>query len=72
MSKKMIAVQKKAIRLADALDKACDALNAYSCACRDAGLPFKGADDSRVLLLENMVEYAGHLRAVYDKQGGAA
>ena len=71
MSKQQIAVQKKALKLAAALDKACDAMNEYSSACRDAGLPFKGLDDSRVLLLEDMVEYRNHLCAVYDK-GGAA
>lgn len=72
MSKALATVQKKAVRCAEALDKACDALNAFSCACRDAGLPFKGIDDSRVLLMEDMVEYANHLRSVHDKQGGAA
>ena len=52
--------------------KAGDALNAYSRACLDAGLPFKGADDGRVLLLENMVEYQMYLRSVYDKEGTSA
>jgi len=72
MNKKDLAVQKKALKLAAALDKACDAMSEFSWACMDAGLPFKGADDSRVLLLESMVEYANHLRAVNDKQCGAA
>ena len=71
MSKKQIAVKKTALRLADNLEKSCDALNDFSRACCDAGLPFKGMDDSRVLLLENMVEYMNHLRSVYDKEGGA-
>lgn len=72
MSKKLLAVKKKALKLIAALDKSCDALNEFSSACRDADLPFKGLDDSRVLLLEDMVEYASHLRAVHDKEGGAA
>lgn len=72
MSKKLLAVKKKALKLAAALDKSCEALNEFSAACRDAGLPFKGLDDSRVLLLEDMVEYANHLRSVHDKEGGAA
>lgn len=72
MSKKLIAVNKKATALANALDKACDAMNAFSSACRDADLPFKGADDSRILLLQDMVEYASYLRAVHEKQGGGA
>lgn len=72
MSKQQITVKKKALNLVGALDKACDALNEFSAACRDAGIPFKGLDDSRVLLLEDMVEYANHLRSVHDKQGGAA
>lgn len=71
MSKQRIAVQKKALKLATALEKACDAMNEYSGACRDAGLPFKGLDDSRVLLLEDMIEYRNYLCAIYDK-GGAA
>ena len=69
MSKQQIAVQKKALKLAAALEKACDAMNEYSSACRDAGLPFKGLDDSRVLLMEDMVEYLGYLYSVYDKGG---
>lgn len=72
MSKKLIAVKKKALKLAAALDKSCDAVNEFSAACREAGLPFKGLDDSRVLLMESMVEYANYLRAVHDKEGGAA
>lgn len=65
-------VKKTGMRLAQALDKAGDALNAYSRACLDAGLPFKGADDGRVLLLENMVEYQMYLRSIYDKEGTGA
>ncbi|MBS0501145.1 MAG: hypothetical protein JSR74_12580 [Proteobacteria bacterium] len=72
MNRKDMKVKKTALKLATALDKACDAMNAYTCACRDAGLPFKGADDGRVLLLEDMVEYHMYLRSVYDKEGGAA
>lgn len=72
MSKKLIAVKKKALKLVAALDKSCDAMNEFSAACRDAGLPFKRLDDSRVLLLEDMVEYANHLRSIHDKEGGAA
>lgn len=70
--RKQAAVKKTALKLAQALDKACDAMNAYTRACRDADLPFKGADDGRVLLLENMSEFGGYLRSVYDKEGGAA
>ncbi|MFZ7320490.1 hypothetical protein [Comamonas jiangduensis] len=68
MEKQQLAVQKKAVKLATALEKACDAVNEFSQACRNAGLPFKGADDSRVLLLQDMIEYMNHLRSVYDKQ----
>lgn len=60
-------VKKAGMKLAEALDKAGAALNAYSAACRDAGLPFKGVDDSRVLLLEDMVEYQIHLRSIYER-----
>lgn len=70
--RKQAAVKRTALKLAQALEKSCAAMNAYTRACRDAGLPFKGADDGRVLLLENMVEYSCYLRAVYDKEGGAA
>ena len=65
-------VKKAGMKLAVALDKAGDALSAYSAACREAGLPFKGVDDSRVLLLENMTEYQMHLRGIYDKEGTSA
>ena len=65
-------VKKTGMKLAHALDKAGDAMNAYTAACREAGLPFKGLDDGRVLLLEDMVEYQMHLRSVYDKEGGGA
>ena len=72
MSSQKIAVKKTALKLAQALEKACDAMNAYTRACRDAGLPFKGVDDGRVLLLEDMVEFHLYLRFVFDKEGGAA
>lgn len=71
MSKQLLAVKKKALKLAASLEKSCDALNEFSTACRDAGLPFKGLDDSRVLLLESMGEYARYLRSVHDKEDGA-
>lgn len=69
--RKQAAVQRTALKLAQALEKSCEAMNAYTRACRDAGLPFKGADDGRVLLLENMAEFSSYLRSVYDKEGGA-
>ena len=72
MSRQEIAVKKTALKLAQALEKACDAMNAFTLACRDAGMPFKGADDGRVLLLEDMVEFHLYLRSVFDKEGGAA
>lgn len=72
MTRNDTKVKKTALKLAQALEKSCDAMNAYTAACRDAGLPFKGADDGRVLLLEDMVEFSCHLRSVYDKEGGAA
>ena len=65
-------VKKAGLKLAQALDKAGDAMNAYTSACRDAGLPFKGLDDGRVLLLEDMVEYQMYLRSIYDKEGTSA
>lgn len=64
---KEAVVAKTALKLSQALGKACDAMNAYTRACRDADLPFKGADDGRVLLLEDMVEYAVYLQSVYEK-----
>lgn len=68
MSKKLLAVKKKALKLATALNEACDALTDFSMACLVADLPFKGIDDSRVLLLESMTEYAIHLRSVHEKE----
>lgn len=72
MSRRDTAVKKTALKLAQALENSCDAMNAYTRACRDAGLPFKGQDDGRVLLLENMSEFFCYLRSVYDNEGGAA
>lgn len=69
MSKKDAAVAKTALKLSKTLFQACDAMNAYTRACRDAGLPFKGLDDGRVLLLETMVEFASYLDDVYAKGG---
>lgn len=60
-------VKKTALKLAQVLEKACDSMNDYTRACRDAGLPFKGADDGRVLLLEDMSEFYVFLRSVHDK-----
>lgn len=70
MTRNDTKVKKTALKLAQALEKSCDAMNAYTAACRDAGLPFKGADDGRVLLLEDMAEFSCHLRSVYDKERG--
>lgn len=72
MTRNNTKVKKTALKLAQALEKSCDAMNAYTTACRDAGLPFKGTDDGRMLLLEDMAEFFCHLRSVYDKEGGAA
>lgn len=66
------AVKKAALNLAQKLEKACDAMAAYTRACIDAELPLKVGDDGRVLLQESMREFSGHLFAVYDKKGGAA
>jgi len=71
MNRQDMKVKKTALALAKALEKSCDAMNGYTAACREAGLPFKGADDGRVLLMEDMVEYFMYLRSVYDKEGGA-
>lgn len=70
-SRKDAAVARTALKLSAALFKACDAMNAYTHACREAGLPFKGADDGRALLLEDMSEFANFLDSVHNK-GGAA
>ena len=71
MSRQQLAVKKAAIKLADSLEKSCDAMNACSSACRDAGMPFKGLDDNRVLLLEYMAEYMCHLRSVHNNEGAS-
>jgi len=34
-------------------------------ACSDAGEPGRGLDDGRVILIENMTEYAYYLDSVY-------
>lgn len=65
------AVAKTGLKAALALDKASEALNAHVRACLNAGLPYKGEDDGRTLLVGSMSEYATYLTAVYDK-GNAA
>ena len=65
------AVTTTALKAALALDKACNAMNAYIRACAEAGLPYKGADDGRTLLVGSMSEFGAYLDSVYGK-GNAA
>lgn len=65
-------VQRTAVKLAQALEKSSDAMQTHLAAWHKAGLPVKGLDDGRLLLLERMQEFSRHLRSVYDKEGGAA
>lgn len=65
-------VKKTGLKLAQSLEKSCDAMNDYLRACREAGLPYKGADDGRTLLMERMTEFSCYLDSVYNKEGGAA
>jgi hypothetical protein len=63
------ARKKAAVECARKLEVACDALNAYLRACTECNDASRnrGADDGRLILMGNMSEYAGFLRAVYDK-----
>ena len=65
-------IKKTGLKLAISLEKSCDAMNAYLSACRDAGVPFKGADDGRILLMGNMSEFQCYLQSVHERAGGTA
>jgi len=54
-----------ALKLAKKLHEAVKATNAFLAACRDAGEPGRGPADGRVILIENMTEYACYLDSVY-------
>jgi len=61
--------KKAALECAQKLLAASDAVNRYlaSCnECQDASSA-RGADDSRLILIGNMTEYAGYLHSIYDK-----
>lgn len=67
---KATATRKKAaIKASEALQKAVDAVYAYARACVDCedGSAIRAADDGRILLCQNMTEYAGWLDSVYNK-----
>ena len=65
------AQRKAALALADKLEAATDATNAFLRACMNADEPGLGQDDSRIILIGNMAEYAAHLRSVYGDKSPA-
>lgn len=63
---KAIARKVKAARvLASKLEAAYDATVNFSDACRDCGEDVSLKNDTRIMLMENMGEYARYLRAVH-------
>jgi hypothetical protein len=60
-------VKKAGLLAMKKLDEASAALRAFYTTARDAGYPVKGQDDSRLLLIESMQEYARYLSGRYDK-----
>lgn len=63
------ARKKAAIKAAAALEKATEAVYAYSRACLECedGSQVRAADDGRLILCQNMMEYSGWLSGVYGK-----
>lgn len=64
------ARRKAAVECAKKLVAAIDALHAYSRSCREIGdgSEVRGASDGRILLAQNMREYAGWLDSVYGER----
>ena len=62
------AQNRAALDLVKKLNAAADAANRFLMACLDAGEAGRGLDDSRVILIRSMMEYANHLDAVYNKE----
>lgn len=56
---------KAAVMLSKRLDAAVKAMTSYQHACLDCGEPRPYADDSRVTLTANMIEFSGWLDSVY-------
>ena len=73
IAKDKAAQVRAALSLAARLRMAADAVVIFNEACRAVGEGAERADDSRVRLLHDLMEYAGFLTMVYDKNetGGA-
>lgn len=67
-NRRQAARAKVGLKLAAALAKASTEMNRYLAACRDCedGSGSKGADDGRLLLLEDMTEFRCWLESVYE------
>ena len=59
---------KAALKLAQKLNAAHEAVRQYIFACCDCGERYPYADDSRMLLQKSMSEYSGWLESVYRKK----
>lgn len=62
--KQELAARKAQPRVAAALEKACDEMNAYLTACVGTAREAKRGDDGRLRLIEQMAEYATYLRSL--------
>lgn len=71
-NRKDAAVKKAALKLAQQLEKSCEAMHDFNRACLDAEIPFRGIDDGRAILLEDMREFSAHLTTVHGKKGGSS
>lgn len=68
-AKAELARKKAALRCAKKLEEAADSLNEFMSACmecRDASAAQR-ADDGRILLVRNLMEYSNYLNAVYEE-----
>ncbi|QDQ87634.1 hypothetical protein FMZ60_08555 [Alcaligenaceae bacterium SJ-26] len=65
------ARKKAALNAAKKIQAAADALNVFLLACIDCddASRSRGQDDGRIILMSNMMEYAGYLESKYSATG---
>jgi hypothetical protein len=59
---------KAKIKTIKALDNAVAAMNELLRASSDVGVPYKGADDGRSLLIQYMAEFSGYLESTTEQK----
>lgn len=67
-AKSKAQVRRAALIAAKKLDAAVEAMEDYLLVVRSAGLPIRGEDDARKLLIRDMRDYSGFLENKYSKE----